>query len=685
MFRQLVQLLLLITVEAIQVTNGTACVFPSYMITGKNTWQNSLVFEGKNNVRYVREIWAFLENRKSARVQVFDQVLASSDDEGIFFDTSRPSSGEYEMQCHVNVGNDEEKVIIRKIKNGKITYQCFVFSKRSEYVITFDKSPESSELEGVCDDDELFYSPSPLIYFETVADNKHQNMEKLLEGKSYIVCPWKGGYKVNTIMARRGRSTCRSMPGFSRIENECERGDGLTLFWPKVNGNECDLEPRRMFCFASWKNAGYSFMLVATKTGFTRATYHCMRYKGLGEVPEDNVMYLFNNSICHVADDLETQLHDPLQSYIKYEILAQDTSGIGLCSDKSTDCSLASLADFCTRPEKVICAEGCKLCPTPRPWPSVSIDKQFTGTFIRNSLNRGKEEVVISDKGIMIPQMGYYEVLAENACKFKFSEEYGSFEMVTTYLALQRGSAGCMPQMTLVAIKEITSSVYLYKISQGVHIVSPLAYPSNALEKAENWNFTDGCGLLFFHSDGFKPLNNLYHHSVDAWDVLIRKQPMPNKIKCAQLLKPQVQLKFSGKGNCQGSITPREENTSFDFTLDMCSETSANTSIANFVGETSTLKCLAVLHGQTESEGNLILTKIIPGGANVVELDHVCWWLSGEEKVGYLVPVGNCHPALISDVRLRGLKPVATLFGHSERISGSIWALVVLIALYYLF
>ena len=257
-------------------------------------------------------------------------------------------------------------------------------------------------------------------------------MEERNKDQSYIACPLEGGYVVTGWQDATGQRKiqCLLVP-MMKVENECERREGLRISFPRVNSDErnlCSVPFKykwQVYCLAHWEEGPWTFMVVRDDYDVTIQGV-CMRYTT--DTKSDFTLDIFMDSTCYTSNNYANNYRLNL---MKYPARSPCDNWYPYCDtpqDPLNECKHFQAAQYCPRfcsscdGNKDIFAEKEAVFPS-----------QLIGSWLKDNIFLPREMVVITSKDIEIPSLGKYKLLGEANC---WTSKYIANTRATEYIFL---------------------------------------------------------------------------------------------------------------------------------------------------------------------------------------------------------------------------------------------------------
>ena len=170
------------------------------------------------------------------------------------------------------------------------TYSCMQILRRSDNIIQIRESQR-----------QLFRNPNACNKEHLILDNWPMTNAMGFE-KQKVACPFSGGYNIRFHTSDK-QPKCATEIVPTRLESECEAGDGMTI---KFTNEEC-IDPdlgmemeQDLYCAATWTHGNVTF--VAVRPQSDEYNIWCMRFRGTDLSRGIDHAEIFLDFVCDPGD-----------------------------------------------------------------------------------------------------------------------------------------------------------------------------------------------------------------------------------------------------------------------------------------------------------------------------------------------------------------------------------------------
>ena len=546
----------------------------------------------------------------------------------------RPSGRTFSYKCMKMVANDTFIVAVHD-KNTPIQYTCIKFIFRSNNVVQlkfgglmYDKTDE------LCREDKLHLMDAPLVYFydrETFwTEPRNQNMP-------YKACPLEGGYVLSEWYEGQ-KSMCRLSPEAPvsvKLENECERGDGLAIMGgssvcpPVYSGSP-------LYCLGDWSDGEFTYMVLFRE--LIDFDILCMRY------PTNHkgqfTAYLFMDGVCDSTKNITSS-----RRYRRMVLDHHIDPTTDPCSNDSPVCNeFIPPSDGCDRTWTTFCRDTCHTCPWRRPWRNVTIPEPFRGVYYKDTIYQGAETVTINENFLDIPSLGKYELFGRSTCS-SVKHSHGLGDNFEEFVFIQAFDNGCSPRLVIAQLATRTPSVNSIRLGTSVTVDWKLF---DKLSKSPN---PDYGSLACPTSKTFRkpPINirETFRTLPHGWFNLIRMKY--NALPTTSCVLPNfkhIKMTFDSGVTCTGTSEGTSDR-SFQFSFKDCKDKSNKTSLLKKedIVEFECLSTFKAITGRKKQAQltTFVITKAFNSANSILNESMHCWMYSElhQDKI-YLSRVSDC-------------------------------------------
>ena len=604
------------------LADNSVCVFPAVAQHGTNdTW------------RRVSRDPLYTRPHRSSRWRITGSKITIEHGSSSYEYADR---GGYQLDCFQNVAPD--KTLVKRVEAGQpMTYACVRFIKRSEVVlqVEFSKYVSSPDV-SLCKESNLFGNGTTLVQY----DSSRSAWSSILSRIPYIKCSLEGGYIVKSWQDEYGTEYKHAQSDL-RLEGECGHGTGITL-----SGSTDDfpfplqgvlLEDDSLMCLATWSSGRYTFSVVVDDLP---SAFMCMRTPADPQV--EFTVEFFIDGLCDDRNDIAFSTEYRVLNVQQYVV--QD-----LCSNRSPTCASSVDPAACSEEDARRCPDTCRTCPNPLPWESSTLPSNLQGRWFRETSLLGEGHMDISARRVTFTHLGSWSFLGDSTCKRK---QYGMQSNGTEYMLAASSSNGCLPRVSTAVIIPFSPAVLGVQVSQSA--------PANLDIVADTRKWTEDKSSWCqgtFYGEHRENMGDRYHVGSFAWYNFVKEDKDVPLSKCNLNRYGKFSIEFYKGTTCSATLQQRPSGNAFDMTIKWCTEKDAK--IPGGLKTAVEHQCLAYFKGK--SWNTYILTRTPAPGVNVVNRTYVCWWLSDDEPLGYLMRVGECHEETSSEVKAGIKRPLATL------------------------
>ena len=526
--------------------------------------------------------------------------------------------------CTESLGN--MKYLVTKQQQGEpIAYTCLQLVLRSPNVLQWRMSAQSEVHSSLlCDENSLRLQDDVFLHYP---GSKHSSQ------REYVPCPLQGGYFISQWGNATHDFTCRTAIPPSKLESECEKGDGIRY---EVGKGHCpspfenNENHAHLICIATWRTGSSTFAVVVNKE--KEAPILCMRYPT--QHGHSFTADIFSDGTCHSGSDVT-------QTVGRRSITMSRHLETSVCADDTQACMTRDLQ--CDEEVSRACRETCDVCPNPRPWRSATIDARFHGTWLMHHDHQA-ENVTINDRSIHIPSLGKYEVLMLNSC---IHETHGFNEPILRYVMVSMSENGCSPRLTAVEIVTRNTAVLSFRLSQSIPISYELLFdPLRAKYQLTNWQ--NWCGQLKFAA-GPRTKEGTHRKGPAGWFNLVKTGAINSDGDCkVPNILHRLRIVFPNGQICNGRLKQNSGNK-FNLKLKSCAEDAAspNGPLRNSTMESPiAFTCLAYFHGKRHR-----LKYLITSSASFANASSLCWNFDVRHGEGHILPVSDCDDDSVAKIR----------------------------------
>lgn len=326
-----VMMTLLVTSQCL-IPSVSGCVFPAFVQTNgtNHVWKGRIVEQ----------------NTESSRAYKFDvrTMMAESAD---------PSVKPFTRICVQAYGADKFLVAHEESGQAGGRYTCIQILQRGTGLVQLKVAPLSKRLDrSLCDDHNLLLDDWVLIDESRIKDSR-------------VTCALQGGFEMAVYDNRMHQGVCDGNKGETRIESECEHGEGMTFYFRQttcVPDGMYMYAQQRVLCLANWEEGDWTFIL----------TKHESRdYMWIVRFPTEVMTTGIASFTAHLFKDLVAETSDIVRAtdnYLKFSMTQSLHQVAGkLCIDDYEICSV--LKDPCRYSDamKLTCSKTCGVCNTTNP------------------------------------------------------------------------------------------------------------------------------------------------------------------------------------------------------------------------------------------------------------------------------------------------------------------------------
>lgn len=248
------------------------------------------------------------------------------------------------IKC-LNKREDNKFQVQHNIKqNEPPTFSCMQIIRRSDNIIQIRESQQQHyRSPNACNNEHLILDNWPMT--------NPENFDKQI-----IPCPFSGGYNVRFHTSDK-QPLCATEIIPTRLESECEAGDGMTIKFPSENCLKSSLGMQlnqELYCAASWVHGNNTFLVVRPQNDEYRLW--CMRFRGTNLEYNIEHAEIFIDIVCDPGDG-----HGNLRetsNYLNIEFEKRVISST--CSDSYSFCDDKRLCN--EKAYSVNCRKVCGLC-----------------------------------------------------------------------------------------------------------------------------------------------------------------------------------------------------------------------------------------------------------------------------------------------------------------------------------
>ena len=584
-------------------SNGQACIFPDYLQAGdtgdQREWRGKIVLEE--------------EDSYTLYITFHDYVMKA-----VVSGRSRDTPSPYTRECMGKVSEDTFVVSHREDGQEVDMFACLQIIKRSAHVIQLketDLHPDA-DAEMLCAEG----------HFNMVYPYKWPLVNYIGLMGVTEPCPLVGGFNIRVYDPKLspGDMHCNALEGETRLESECEMGEGMEFQFRHQMCVPRDMQMKvsqRMYCLASWTESVYTFTVLRHDRV---ERLYLLRYTPHDEF--SNVAFLFSD----LAADTDRR-PEPHGDYLRLDIVVDKTRQTGtLCMDNYEGCKVwkhpcqeqGSL-------QQLTCPRRCGLCDDTKP-SMCMLPRKLQGQYMEDGL-QGQRIYNVDAFSLLVQNMSRLECVQWDPSEYRDPDRLEQMT-VTTF------QNGCKPRYQCLQLYRRSSSIIRYRLSQ------PQTWP---FDRTTGYNVD--CTLFNYRDDpGTRGGGVRSRH----YKILVS---MTERVYVKCLLPPSRHFEVSffdntrSPASCNGTLT----------TDTLTSPTKLTLWLNNCGSEHPQMQQFACLDSSTRGlrDDRMIVTESL---AQRNELR--CWlfpsYTSGKPKF-YLLPASMCNEGSRDRIQQGHLEPLA--------------------------
>lgn len=169
-------------------------------------------------------------------------------------------------------------------------YSCMQILRRSDNIIQIRESQQQMfRNPNACNNEHLILDNWPMTNYENFDKQK-------------IPCPFIGGYNIRFHTSDR-QPTCATEIIPTRLESECETGEGMTITFPSKECMDPNLDmdlQQELYCAATWVHGNYTFLIIRPQSDDYKLW--CMRMRGTDVNNRLDHAEIFTDIVCDPGD-----------------------------------------------------------------------------------------------------------------------------------------------------------------------------------------------------------------------------------------------------------------------------------------------------------------------------------------------------------------------------------------------
>ena len=254
------------------------------------------------------------------------------------------------------------------------------------------------------------------------------------------ICPLDGGYIVKWY-DENNKPGCNATTAPIKMENECTHMEGIRFHtFSKTCSLPDPILEKPHYCFASWKEKDYIFMLLWQRSD--DFDMPCIRLDISSSRGSRINAYIFLDGVCDRSTTITRSTY-----YRRLELEKHVVPD--MCSNENSLCTDHRAVPSCTSESASICRSYCKVCQTPLPWVNETFPRALQGKWQQISLGR-KYDIVEFKQGLMTYPLkgGVYVLTSKAECGRggALAPHPMEFSLLSTY------DNGCSPRVTSAII-----------------------------------------------------------------------------------------------------------------------------------------------------------------------------------------------------------------------------------------
>ena len=317
----------------ILLSTVSGCVFPAFVQTNGT----SQVWKGR-----------ILEQNTDSSLEVKFNVGAM-----LVVKSTDPNINPYTRICVQAYGADKFLVAHEETGQSGGRYTCMQILQRGRGLVQLRVAPLNKRMDrSLCDEQHLRLDDWVLIDATRIQDSRE-------------TCALHGGYEMTLFDNSMHQGVCDGYKGETRLESECEHGEGMTFYYRQTTCVPDGLymyAQQRVVCMANWVSSHWTFTLIK---------HEQKDYMWILRVPTNVLTGGDESFTIHLFKDLVAEMSDIVQStsnYLRLSMVRSISQNVrSLCIDDYEICSV--LKDPCAYSDAMAltCSKACGVCNTTNP------------------------------------------------------------------------------------------------------------------------------------------------------------------------------------------------------------------------------------------------------------------------------------------------------------------------------
>ena len=401
------------------------CVFPGFVQT------NGTNQEWRGRIREQNK-----EPSLSVKIQTGTMTVESKDS----------SIRSFTRICVQAFGAD--KFLVAHEEEGQVggRYTCMQLLQRGTGLVQLKVAPVNKRMDrSLCDDEQLLLDDWILL-----------DMSRITESKE--TCALRGGYEMTIFDRSAYQGVCDGYKGETRIESECEHGEGLFFYFRQTTCVPDGLymyTSQRVICVANWEADDLTFILLK----HDKHPYMWIMRLSTQDITNNSpsfVAYVFKDLVAEMSDIIRST-----ENYLRLAMVRSAPQPVGsLCFDDYEICS--ELGDPCRYSDSmaVTCSKTCGVCNTTNPR-LCTFKHDLQGRWLDAS-EPERDRVTINASSLVIDGRHKYQCIDWRTLIAPSDKNNAEEKMVvTTY------SNGCRARYACARFIQKSPAAFFFQVSQS--------------------------------------------------------------------------------------------------------------------------------------------------------------------------------------------------------------------------